>query len=207
MGYWEKAVLDIDPSAIVTLGDLGEIRLDLAFCFFLSWMLVLVCLARGIRSSGKVVYFTATVPYLILLTLLVMSVTLPGAANGIRYLLVPTTGTWSKLADFQVWRKAASQVFFSLGISWGGIMMFGSYNRFTAPVHLDAHIISLVDFFTSILASIVVFATLGNSAYELGVPVETVAKGGTCLCYLSGGSFPSTISPVLVYYFLPHALS
>ena len=86
-------------------------------------MLVLVCLARGIRSSGKVelrvearfilfppytipffkvVYFTATAPYLILLTLLVMSVTLPGAANGIHYLLVPTTGTWSKLADFQV---------------------------------------------------------------------------------------------------------
>ena len=30
----------------------------------------------------------------------------------------------------------------------------------------------------SILASIVIFATLGNSAYELGVPVETVAKGG-----------------------------
>ena len=26
--YWEKAVLDIDPSAIVTLGDLGEIRLQ-----------------------------------------------------------------------------------------------------------------------------------------------------------------------------------
>ena len=80
-------------------------------------------MARGIRSSGKVelrvearfilppsytilflkvVYFTATVPYLILLTLLVMSVTLPGAANGIHYLLVPTAGTWSKLMDFQV---------------------------------------------------------------------------------------------------------
>jgi len=189
--YWEKAVLDIHPSAIVTLGDLGEIRLDLAFCFFLSWMLVLVCLARGIRSSGKVVYFTATVPYLILLTLLVMSVTLPGAANGIHYLLVPTAGTWSKLADFQVWRKAASQVFFSLGISWGGIMMFGSYNRFTAPVHLDAHIISLVDFFTSILASIVVFATLGNSAYELGVPVETVAKGGQGLAFVT---YPEALS-------------
>ena len=38
----------------------------------------------------------------------------------------------------------------------------------------------IVIYFTSpsILASIVVFATLGNSAYELGVPVETVAKGG-----------------------------
>ena len=90
------------------------------------------------------VYFTATFPYLILLVLLSMSVTLPGASNGIHYLFVPT---WEKLADFQVfkilfylnqrhklnaakvWRKAASQAFFSLGISWGGIVMFGSYNR------------------------------------------------------------------------------
>ena len=68
-------------------------------------------------------------------------------------------------------------MFFSLGVSWGGIIMFGSYNKFTASVHIDAHIVSVVDFFTSILASIVIFATLGNSAYELGVPVETVARG------------------------------
>ena len=97
------------------------------------------------RFYSKVVYFTATFPYLILLILLIMSVTLPGAANGIHYLFVPNAGTWHKLADFQVvifclsfgrqsnafkvWRKAAGQVFFSLGISWGGIVMFGSYNR------------------------------------------------------------------------------
>ena len=55
--------------------------------------------------------------------------------------------------------------------------MFGSYNKFTAPVHIDAHIVSVVDFFTSIMASIVIFAALGNSAYLLGVPVELVAKG------------------------------
>ena len=55
--------------------------------------------------------------------------------------------------------------------------MFGSYNKFTAPVHIDAHIVSAVDFFTSIIASIVIFAALGNSAYSLGVPVELVAKG------------------------------
>jgi len=189
--YWERAVLDIDPSVILLPGNLGEIRMDLAFWLFLSWMVVLVCLAKGIRTSGKVVYFTATFPYLILLVLLIMSLTLPGASNGIHYLFVPNAGTWEKLADFQVWRKAASQVFFSLGISWGGIVMFGSYNRFTAPVHIDAHIVSLVDFFTSILASIVIFATLGNSAYELGVPVETVAKGGQGLAFVA---YPEALS-------------
>ena len=165
--YWERAVLDIDASAILLPGHIGEIRwkiltiivrnkeahkfllnlrsfhywflctscdakgdsyrwkyvqnlnfrMDLAFWLLLSWIVVLVCLAKGIRSSGKVsqnspfsthcfnskvVYFTATFPYLILLVLLSMSVTLPGASNGIHYLFVPNAGTWEKLADFQV---------------------------------------------------------------------------------------------------------
>ena len=76
-------------------------------------------------------------------------------------------------------------VFFSLGISWGGIIMFGSYNKFDARVHVDAHIVSVVDFLTSLLASIVVFSTLGHSAHVLGVPVETVAKGGQGLAFVA----------------------
>ena len=44
--------------------------------------------------------------------------------------------------------------------------MFGSYIKF------DAHIVSVLDFLTSLLASIVVFSTLGHSAHILGVPVE-----------------------------------
>ena len=55
--------------------------------------------------------------------------------------------------------------------------MFGSYNQFTAKVHIDAHIVSIIDFLTSLIASVVIFSTLGHSAHLLGVPVETVAKG------------------------------
>ena len=43
--------------------------------------------------------------------------------------------------------------------------MFVSYNKFDARVHVDAHIVSVVDFLTSLLASIVVFSTLGHSAH------------------------------------------
>jgi solute carrier family 6 amino acid transporter-like protein 5/7/9/14 len=52
---------------------------------------------------------------------------LPGASKGLYYLFVPK---WEQLLNVEVWRKAAEQMFFSLGISWGGLIMFGSYNKF-----------------------------------------------------------------------------
>jgi len=195
--YWERKVLDITPTGLGEPGDLGEIKLDLAFFLLVSWLVVLLCLAKGVKSSGKVVYFSATFPYLVLLVLLVLGLTLPGAGDGLYYLFVPK---WEKLASFTVWRRAAGQVFFSLGISWGGIIMFGSYNKFTARVHIDAHIVSLVDFLTSLLASIVIFSTLGHSAHQLGVPVETVAKGGQGLAFVA---YPEALSHLPV----PHLWS
>ena len=48
---------------------------------------------------GKVVYITATVPYLFITVLLIRGVTLPGAAEGIRYYIIPE---WNKLLEFQV---------------------------------------------------------------------------------------------------------
>jgi solute carrier family 6 amino acid transporter-like protein 5/7/9/14 len=105
--FWERKVLDIRKEGLGQFGDLGEIKMDLAFYLLLSWIVVLLCLAKGIKSSGKAVYFTATFPYLFLLILLVMGLTLPGAEQGLYYLFVPK---WDKLASLTVWRRAASQV-------------------------------------------------------------------------------------------------
>ena len=63
--------------------------------------------------------------------------------------------------------------------------MIGSCNKFDARVHVDAHIVSVVDFLTSLLASIVVFSTLDHSTHVLGVLVETVAKGGQALAFVA----------------------
>ena len=91
---------------------------------------------------------------------------LEGAMDGLYYLFVPR---WEKLLDFVVWRKAAEQMFFSLGISWGGLLMFGSYNKFTNRVHIDASVVSSLDFLTSLIASVVIFSVLGHLAHELGI--------------------------------------
>jgi len=193
--YWEKAVLDIDHRGLGDFGDIGDIKLDLAFCLLISWLVVNLCVIKGVKSSGKVVYFTATFPYVVLLILLIQGLTLDGALQGVKYLFVPD---WSKLADLNVWRAAAGQVFFSLGISWGGIIMFGSYNEFNARVHVDAQIVSIADFLTSLIASVVIFSTLGHSAYNLGVPIETVAKGGQGLAFVA---YPEALSSLPVPHF------
>ena len=71
------------------IGRPGEIRWNLCLCLLLAWVIVFLCILKGVKSSGKVVYFTATFPYLILLMLLVRGVTLPGAWKGIQFYLTP----------------------------------------------------------------------------------------------------------------------
>ncbi|XP_021266270.1 sodium-dependent proline transporter isoform X2 [Numida meleagris] len=85
--YWSRYVLHIQGSS--GIGDPGRIRWNLCLCLLLSWTIVYLCILKGVKSSGKVVYFTATFPYLILVMLLIRGVTLEGAWKGIRFYLTP----------------------------------------------------------------------------------------------------------------------
>ena len=89
---------------------------------------------------------------------------LDGAVEGLKFLFIPK---WDKLANFTVWRKAAEQMFFSLGISWGGLVMFGSYNKFHNKINIDASVVSSLDFITSLIASVVIFSVLGHQVNNL----------------------------------------
>ncbi len=56
-------------------------------------------LFKNPNLNFQVVYFTATVPYLLLSVFLVRSVTLPGAWEGLRFFLEPR---WDKMAEPKV---------------------------------------------------------------------------------------------------------
>lgn len=64
----------------------------------------------------------------------------------------------------KVWREAATQVFFALGLGFGGVIAFSSYNKRDNNCHFDAVLVSFINFFTSVLATLVVFAVLGFKA-------------------------------------------
>ncbi|KAG8012023.1 Sodium-and chloride-dependent GABA transporter 1 [Nibea albiflora] len=74
----------------------GGLRWELFGFLILSWVIVYLCIFKGVKSTGKVVYFTAIFPYFILFALLINNVQLPGAKNGILYFVTPV---WSKLFE------------------------------------------------------------------------------------------------------------
>lgn len=78
---------------------MGPIKPSLAICVFAVFVLVYFSLWKGVRSAGKVVWVTALAPYVVLIFLLIRGVTLPGAAEGIRYYLTPQ---WHKLKSSKV---------------------------------------------------------------------------------------------------------
>ena len=131
---------------------------------------------------SQVAYVTAIFPYVVLVTLLVRGLTLPGAMEGVLFYITPQ---WSELLNLKVWYAAVTQSFFSLSTGFGALITYSSYNGFRHNSYRDALIISLADTLTSLLAGFVIFSILGNLASELGVPVDSVVKSGTGLAFIS----------------------
>ncbi|XP_032048541.1 sodium- and chloride-dependent glycine transporter 1 isoform X1 [Aythya fuligula] len=176
--YWRRYVLNLSDD----IGNLGEVRLPLLGCLGVSWVVVFLCLIKGVKSSGKVVYFTATFPYVVLTILFVRGITLEGALTGIMYYLTPQ---WDKILDAKVWGDAASQIFYSLGCAWGGLITMASYNKFHNNCYRDSIIISITNCATSVYAGFVIFSILGFMANHLGVDISKVADHGPGLAFVA----------------------
>lgn len=78
---------------------IGPLDWRLSLCLLLSWICIFGALIKGVASSGKVAYFTAIFPYVVLITLLIRGCTLPGAGDGILFFITPQ---WEKLLDVNV---------------------------------------------------------------------------------------------------------
>ncbi|XP_030837279.1 sodium- and chloride-dependent betaine transporter-like [Strongylocentrotus purpuratus] len=122
--FWNRKVLQIHLSE--GIHDVGAVSWQLFLCLILAWFLIYLCICKGVKSSGKVVYVTVPFPYILLTILLVRAVTLPNAVDGIIFYLKPDT---SKLRDSQVWLDAATQIFYSNTLGQGFLVALGSYNK------------------------------------------------------------------------------
>ncbi|EFN77827.1 Sodium- and chloride-dependent glycine transporter 2 [Harpegnathos saltator] len=178
--YYSDYVLGIRGA---TWENFGSIRWEVFGCLTLAWIICCLCLIRGVQSVGKIVYFTAIFPYVVLIALLIRGVSLgEGATEGIIWYITPN---WSTLKNAKVWGDAASQIFYSLGISCGSLVTLSSYSKFTNNCHRDAIFVSITNLFTSVFAGFVIFSVLGFLAQQMHVRINDVVQSGPGLAFIA----------------------
>lgn len=154
----------------------------------IAWVLIVLCIWKGARSVGKVVYLTVPLPWLCLVIFVIKGLSLPGAEEGIAYYLTPN---FEMLRDPKVWLHAYGQIFFSLSVGFGVMMAYASFLPKRADIVNNAFIVSLANNGTAFLGGFAVFSTLGYYANQMGVPVENVVDSGFGLAFIT---YPSIIN-------------
>lgn len=78
------------------------------------------------------------------------------------------------LKDANIWKDAATQMFFTLSLGFGALIAFASYMPLHNQVMRDAYTVVFVNCGTSLFAGIVVFSILGYREHVTGIPATKV---------------------------------
>lgn len=176
--YFDHAVLGISSG----IEDIGGMQWSLFVCLIVGWILIYSIIRKGLHQSGKIIWFTAIFPYVVLLILLGRAVTLQGASAGLMYYITPR---WEELLSPIPWMDGATQIFFAYSIGCGALPALGSFNKFHHNCYKDALITCVINTLTSLLAGCVTFSILGHIAEEYGANVGDVVKSGPGLVFLT----------------------
>lgn len=155
----------------------------------LVWLAILIIMVAGVQK-GIGMASMVFIPLMVVafLVLVVRSLFLPGAAEGLNALFAPD---WGALTDTSVWAAAFGQIFFSLSVGFGIMITYASYVGRRTDMTGSGLVVGLSNSGFELLAGIGVFAALGFMAQASGVAVDEVATEGLGLAFVA---FPAIIS-------------
>lgn len=162
-----------------------SITLGLVLVWTINWWIIYKGVRRGIEFANKILIPLLAVMMAILV---VWSLWLPGASIGIKAYLVPD---FSRLLGPEIWTDAFSQIFFTLSLGLGIIIVYASYLPQKTHIKSNAWITCISNSAFSIFAGFAVFATLGYMSFASGKPIGEVVRGGPGLAFVT---YPETIN-------------
>jgi neurotransmitter:Na+ symporter, NSS family len=177
-------VLHLSSSA----SEMGFISVPILASLVLVWMAIYFSVWKGTQSVGKVVLVTMPLPIILLFILLIRGVTLPGSMIGIMAYVKPD---FQALFDFEVWRAAMSQIFFTLSLAFGVMIAYASYQSEESDITKSALLTAAINSLLSLIAGFAVFSTLGYMSLKSGVDIKELAAGGPGLAFIV---FPKALS-------------
>jgi solute carrier family 6 GABA transporter-like protein 1 len=151
------------------------------------WLIMYFSLWKGVGLTGKIVYFTMTMPVILIVVLFIRGVTLPGASTGILQYIGQFDSR--KLADPLIWSESIGQVFFSIGVAFGTMTAYASYNSKHQNPAVDSCIVAISNSIYEIFCGFVVFSTIGY--LQTIVKNKEVAVGSFGLAF---GTYPLAFS-------------
>jgi neurotransmitter:Na+ symporter, NSS family len=171
-------------------------------------LLAVAVVYRGIRGGLEQVLKIALPALLvILLVLTVRAVTLPGAAEGLRYLFVPD---WSQLGSSRLWLEAFTQVAWSTGAGWGLMMVYAVYARQREDIAVNSGIIAISDVLVGFFAASLILGTLFAMAPSPALAEEALGAGNVGLTFIHVVELLATMPGAVVLsplFFLALALA
>jgi NSS family neurotransmitter:Na+ symporter len=134
------------------------------FWFSLGFMVITALIVsqgvqKGIEMANKVMMPTL---YVILIGLIIYSLTLPNAIEGVKFYLVPSLSEINAQTIFDGLRQA----FFSLSLGMGALITYGSYLDKTQNVVSSAAVISVADSSVAFLSGLMVFPLVFSQGVE-----------------------------------------
>uniref|UniRef100_A0A3Q3GCI3 Transporter n=1 Tax=Labrus bergylta TaxID=56723 RepID=A0A3Q3GCI3_9LABR len=157
--FWYRKTLNTSEA----IDESGGLQWWIVISLVTAWSVLYICCIRGIETTGKAVYITSTLPYVVLTIFLIRGLTLKGSVDGIKFLFTPDL---DELVNPSTWLDAGAQVFYSFSLAFGGLISFSSYNPIHNNCEQDAVIIALINGFTSIYAATVIYSIIGFRATE-----------------------------------------
>jgi NSS family neurotransmitter:Na+ symporter len=132
-----------------------------AFGFLaLTTVIVLSGVRRGIERANQVLMPLLAI---LLVAMAAYALTLPGAGDGLRFLLTPD---WSAFARGEAYLAAVGQAFFSLSLGMGALLTYGSYLSRSARLPGEAARIVALDVAVAFVAGIVIFPAVFSFAID-----------------------------------------
>ena len=125
----------------------------------------------GIERANKVMM---PLFFCLFVGLAIYIATLPGAADGYRYIFVLKP---EGLLDPMVWVYALGQAFFSLSVAGNGTLIYGSYLSKEADVPESARTVAFFDSMAAILSALVIIPAMATAG-------ETLTQSGPGLMFI-----------------------
>jgi len=189
--FFYSTFLKTSPASALP-GGWGKLSIPILIGTIVSWVFIIGCIWKGVKTVSKVVYFTVLAPWALLIIFVIRGITLPGAMDGLKYYLFLKAQS-GYLLKASTWLNAYTQVFFSLSIGFGIMFAYGSFMNPKTSIVKNAFIIGISDSLTAFVGGLAVFCALGYLATPEGggIAIESWMGSSLGICFVA---YPTLIN-------------